>query len=104
MRGPSPAPEFSPGFPQLTLDPACNLLFTCGSLGCHQDLLLSLPCSACWAPVLWDCALVLSTQPVLWSHSFWLAGPQRAALLMLLPDSKSQGAAWKNYYGWYFTP
>lgn len=59
VQGPSPVLECHLGF-SLTLKSMCNLHSTCGSLSCHQDLLLSLPCSACWAQVLWGCALVLS--------------------------------------------
>lgn len=56
---PQPCLGLSLGF-QLTLKSMCNLLSTCGSLSCHQDPLLSLPCSACWAQMPWDCAQVLS--------------------------------------------
>lgn len=56
---PQPCLGLSLGF-QLTLKSMCNLLSTCGSLSCHQDPLLSLPCSACWAQMPRDCAQVLS--------------------------------------------
>lgn len=66
---PQPCPGISLGF-QLTLKSMCNLLSTCGSLSCHQDPLLSLPCSACWTQMPWDCAQVLSKSRAMGTISY----------------------------------